>query len=82
MQLHSYLKQAGLSQGEFGQKLSPVASQGLVSQWFRGKTRITLDYALQIDQATNGQVSPKDCSEMFTAPEGMADQQQPEQVQP
>ncbi|MBN9356203.1 helix-turn-helix transcriptional regulator [Herbaspirillum huttiense] len=80
MQLHSYLKQAGLSQGEFGQKLSPVASQGLVSQWIRGKTRITLDYALQIADATEGQVSPKDCAEMFSSPEGLAEQ--PEQVQP
>lgn len=77
MQLHSYLKQTGLSQGEFGQKLAPVASQGLVSQWIRGKTRITLDYALQIETATEGQVTPKDCSEMFSAPEGLAEMVQP-----
>lgn len=74
MQLHSYLKETGISQGEFGQSLTPIASQGLVSQWIRGKTRITLDYALQIEGATSGKVTPKDCSDMFTAPELAAEQ--------
>jgi DNA-binding transcriptional regulator YdaS (Cro superfamily) len=69
MQLHSYLKETGISQGEFGQRLTPIASQGLVSQWIRGKTRITLAYALQIEEATDGKVTPKDCGDMFNSPE-------------
>lgn len=77
MQLHSYLKKTGQSQGEFGQRLIPVASQGLVSQWIRGKTRITLDYALQIESVTGSEVTPKDCAEMFTSPEGQLEQVQP-----
>lgn len=69
MQLQSYLKETGQSQGEFGQKLQPPASQGLVSQWIRRKTRITLNYALQIEAASGGQVTPQDCDDMFCAGE-------------
>lgn len=65
MHLENFLKESGQSQGAFGAKLVPPASQGLVSQWVRGVTRITLDYALQIDRETAGQVSPQDCSDMF-----------------
>jgi len=69
MHLENYLKDAGLSQGAFGAKLVPAASQGLVSQWVRGVTRITLDYALQIDRETAGVVTPQDCADMFTVPQ-------------
>lgn len=69
MQLQSYLKEIKQSQDEFGQKLVPMASQGLISQWIRGKTRITLDYALQIESLTAGAVSPQDCADMFLAVE-------------
>jgi DNA-binding transcriptional regulator YdaS (Cro superfamily) len=69
MQLQSYLKETGQSQDEFGQKLVPKASQGLISQWIRGKTRITLDYALQIATASSGAVTPQDCADMFLAAE-------------
>lgn len=65
MHLENYLKESGQSQGTFGAKLIPPASQGLVSQWVRGVTRITLDYALQIDRESTGLVSPQDCSDMF-----------------
>lgn len=65
MHLDAYLKENGVSQGEFGQKLKPSASQGLVSQWVRGTTRVTLEYALQIDELTRGVVSPKDCADMY-----------------
>lgn len=65
MHLENYLKESGKSQGTFGAKLSPPASQGLVSQWVRGVTRITLDYALQIDRETGGAVTPQDCATMF-----------------
>lgn len=68
MHLDQYLKQKGQSQGEFGQRLNPPASQGLVSQWVRGITRVTLDYALQIARETNDEVSPRDCADMYIEP--------------
>jgi DNA-binding transcriptional regulator YdaS (Cro superfamily) len=65
MRLDEYLKLASSSQSEFGASLVPPASQGLVSQWIRGVTRVTLEYAIQIENRTGGQVTPKDCAEMF-----------------
>lgn len=65
MHLEKYLKEAGSSQADFGRELVPPASQALVSQWIRGVTRITLDYALQIDRISCGKVSPQDCQDMF-----------------
>jgi hypothetical protein len=68
MHLNTYLKEASLSQAEFGESLDPPASQGLVSQWIRGVTRVTLYYALQIDAKTCGKVSPQDCADMYIDP--------------
>jgi DNA-binding transcriptional regulator YdaS (Cro superfamily) len=68
MHLHTYLKEIGLSQAEFGESLDPPASQGLVSQWIRGVTRVTLYYALQIDAKTGGKVSPQDSADMYMDP--------------
>lgn len=68
MHLDEYLKEVSQSQSEFGGQLHPPASQGLVSQWVRGITRITLDYALQIERKTEGRVTPQDCSDMFRDP--------------
>lgn len=65
MNISSYLKNTGSSQASFGAQLMPQASQALVSQWVRGVTRITLDYALQIERVTQGTVSPQDCADMF-----------------
>jgi len=65
MHLDEYLKEASQSQKEFGDQLHPPASQGLVSQWIRGITRITLDYALQIERSTAGRVTPQDCADMY-----------------
>lgn len=65
MHLEKYRKKSGLSQGEFGLSLNPPASQGLVSQWERGETRVTLDYALQIEKVTGRQVTPRDCADMY-----------------
>ncbi|MBF8177226.1 helix-turn-helix domain-containing protein [Herminiimonas contaminans] len=69
MHLQPFLKETGISQGDFGKKLVPTASQGLVSQWIRGITRITLDYALQINSVTDEKVTPQDCADMYKAPE-------------
>lgn len=68
MHLDVFLKENGLSQGEFGQRLNPPASQGLVSQWIRGVTRVTLGYALQISKATEDKVTPQDCLDMYVEP--------------
>lgn len=68
MHLEEHLKEIKQSQGDFGKRLFPPASQGLVSQWVRGVTRVTLDYALQIDRETGGAVSPQDCADMFNDP--------------
>lgn len=65
MHLEEHLKETGQTQGDFGKRLNPPASQGLVSQWVRGVTRVTLEYALQIDELTDGAVSPKDCAAMY-----------------
>jgi len=65
MHLDEYLKEVSQSQSEFGGQLQPPASQGLVSQWIRGITRVTLDYALQIERATGGRVAPQDCADMY-----------------
>lgn len=68
MHLDEYLKEVSQSQSEFGSQLTPTASQGLVSQWVRGITRVTLDYALQIERVTGGRVTPQDCADMFRDP--------------
>lgn len=65
MHLSEYRKQKGLSQEAFAARLSPPVTPGLVSQWECGVTRITLDYALQIEAETDGLVTPQDCAAMF-----------------
>lgn len=65
MHLDAHLKQVGLSQGDFGAQLNPPASQALVSQWIRGVTRVTLEYALQIERLSEGNVLPQDCADMY-----------------
>nr|WP_315467129.1 hypothetical protein [uncultured Undibacterium sp.] len=45
--------------------LIPPVTQGLVSQWELGAVRMTLDYALQTEKVSNGDVTPQDCADMF-----------------
>jgi hypothetical protein len=73
MSLGDYLKANGLSQASFGLMVVPSASPSLVSQWCQGVTRITLDYALQIYQISNYQVTPKDCLDMYVGPNQSTD---------
>lgn len=68
MRLDKYLQDTGISQSDFGKKLSPAVSQGLVSQWVRGSTRITLKQSLQIKRITKNKVTPEDCAEMYVGP--------------
>jgi DNA-binding transcriptional regulator YdaS (Cro superfamily) len=74
MNLQEHLTETGQSQGDFGAKLTPPASQALVSQWIRGVTRITLHYALQIERETGNAVTPQDCNNMYVDQASRADQ--------
>ncbi|WP_454710981.1 helix-turn-helix domain-containing protein [Cupriavidus nantongensis] len=65
MELSSYLKQKGLTQAAFAAMFEPPVSQGLVSQWLRGETRMTLDQALQTVRITEGDVGPADCAALY-----------------
>jgi DNA-binding transcriptional regulator YdaS (Cro superfamily) len=67
--LSAWLKANKISQAKFGEKLSPPVSQGLVSQWCRGDTRVTLEYSLQINQLTGSEVTPAHCAEMYLGTE-------------
>lgn len=67
MKLNEYIAAKGLSQAEFGALLTPPASQGLVSQWVSGTTRITLERAIQIEDLSDHEVTVRDCFEMYKA---------------
>lgn len=67
MRLTEYRKKTGQSQDAFGALLVPPASQALVSQWERGITRITLDYAVQIEKVSKSEVTPEDCNAMYSS---------------
>lgn len=62
MDLNEFLTKHALTQSQFGQKFDPPVSQGLVHQWLKGITNITLARALQIERITNGEVSVHDCA--------------------
>ena len=65
MRLNDYLLSEAITQREFGEQLDPPVSQGLIYQWICGRTRVTLHYALQIQEKTLGKVSPQDCADMY-----------------
>jgi len=58
MNLKTYLKRSKKSQTEFADKLG--VTQGLVSQWLKGVTAITPERAIDIEDATEGQVTRYD----------------------
>ena len=63
MKLEQYIKQTGTSQREIAEQLASRgvrASQGLVSQWINGVTRITLQAAVELEQITRGAVTVYD----------------------
>lgn len=74
MHLSAWLRAKKVSQSEFGEKLKPPVSQGLVSQWVRGATRMTLTYSLQTQKITNNDVSPADCESMFVKASSRSDE--------
>lgn len=65
MHLAKWLEKRGMRQDDFGAQLVPPVTQALVSQWVRGVTRMTLDYALQTKRITRGKVAPEDCADMY-----------------
>ena len=68
MDLEEFLKTRSWTQADLAARYDPPISQGLVSQWMRGRTRMTLEYALQTEAITEGMVSPQDCAGMFDRP--------------
>lgn len=60
-----YAASQGLSQKQFGQLFNPPVSQGLVSQWFRGVTKMTLDQALQAVTFSAGMITAEECASLF-----------------
>jgi transcriptional regulator with XRE-family HTH domain len=66
MRLDEYRKEKQLSQRQFGELLDPPASPSLVSQWECGTTRVTLDYAHEIQLKTSNEVTTEDCAAMFS----------------
>lgn len=63
MNLKTYIKQTGTSQKKIALALTSRGvrtSQGLVSQWINGDTRITLQAAVELEAITNGAVSVYD----------------------
>jgi len=65
MDLNGYLKEKGVTQAAFAAMFEPPVTQGLVSQWLRGETRMTLDQALQAARITAGAVGPQDCAALY-----------------
>jgi response regulator of citrate/malate metabolism len=60
-----YVANQGISQKQFGQLFNPPVSQGLVSQWFRGITKMTLDQALQAVTFSAGKITAEECAGLF-----------------
>lgn len=54
MQLHTYLKKHQITQESFAKTLG--VSKGLVWQWLNGRTRITGQWAVEIERVTDGEV--------------------------
>ena len=79
MKLAAYLEKHGISQEIFGKSLSSPVSQGMVSQWLRGETAITLERVKQIVLATGGEVTPYDLMP-DTFPRGFEFQRQPKRA--
>lgn len=55
MNLKTYLRKTRTTQQAFADALG--VSQGLVSQWIKGVTRITGEQAVEIEDKTGGQVT-------------------------
>lgn len=59
MKFSEYLKEEGVSQREFGLRLSPPVTQSAVAQWVAGG-RIEAERVLEASAATGWKVTPHD----------------------
>lgn len=59
MRIPDYLTSVGLSQGDFAGLLG--VTQGQVSHWITGRSRMLLDTALKIEKITKGAVTVQEC---------------------
>lgn len=80
MHLADFLKERRLSQDEFAQRIG--VSQGLVSQWVRGVTRVTLEHSLHIKKVTRNKVTPQDCADMYVGPGDTKESQATHEIRP
>lgn len=58
MDLAAYLKKHGLSQEQFAKKIG--STQGAVSQWLLGRSRMSAERAAKIEQKTGGELRLQD----------------------
>lgn len=58
MVLEKYLQKHAITQKQFAEKLG--CSQGLISQWINGETKVTGDWALRIERETKREVRRQD----------------------
>lgn len=58
MDIFQYLEARGIQQAEFARQLG--VSPGLVWQWLNDETKITAERAVQIEEATGGDVKRED----------------------
>lgn len=56
--IKTYLKKHELTQEDFAIKLG--VSQGLIWQWLDGRTRITAERAVEIEEKTDGEITRHD----------------------
>lgn len=55
MDIKAYLGKHQLSQEQFAKQIG--VSQGLVWQWIEGRTRITAERAVEIEDKTDGEIT-------------------------
>jgi DNA-binding transcriptional regulator YdaS (Cro superfamily) len=64
MDISTYIRQAGLTQQEFADRVG--CTQGAVSQWLMGKNKPSPKRAIDIERATDGAVTAEElCPEVF-----------------
>lgn len=52
----AYLKKHNLTQQQFGRKLARPVSGGLVCQWTKGTTKLTVDRAREVEAGSNNEI--------------------------
>jgi hypothetical protein len=66
MQLAMWMDKNGVTQRRLGEMFDPPVSQGLVWQWLKGQSRMSLEHALYLqDHITKGKVTVRDCAALY-----------------